>query len=243
MKKALIVWGGWDGHEPEQVAGIFAELLRGEQYEVEVSDTLDAFNDAEKLQALDLIVPVWTMGEITKQQVENVSLAVQKGTGLAGCHGGMCDSFRNNVDWQFMTGGNWVAHPGNDGVEYRVEIKSSSSPLVEGLQDFTVASEQYYLHVDPAVEVLATTRFPVVAGPHLLNKAVDMPVAWTKRWGYGRVYYNSLGHHADIVDMPQVKEMMRRGLLWAAEGKSLYAGSDMSFFTEGQGYTGMGDSQ
>ncbi|ACX66191.1 ThuA domain-containing protein [Paenibacillus sp. Y412MC10] len=243
MKKALIVWGGWDGHEPEQVAGIFAELLRSEQYEVEVSDTLDAFNDAEKLQALDLIVPVWTMGEISKQQVENVSLAVQKGTGLAGCHGGMCDSFRNNVDWQFMTGGNWVAHPGNDGVEYRVEIKSSSSPLVEGLQDFTVASEQYYLHVDPAVEVLATTRFPVAAGPHLLNKAVDMPVAWTKRWGYGRVYYNSLGHHADIVDMPQVKEMMRRGLLWAAEGKSLYAGSDMSFFTEGQGYTGMGDSQ
>lgn len=243
MKKALIVWGGWDGHEPEQVAGIFAELLRGEQYEVEVSDTLDAFNDAEKLQALDLIVPVWTMGEISKQQVENVSLAVQKGTGLAGCHGGMCDSFRNNVDWQFMTGGNWVAHPGNDGVEYRVEIKSSSSPLVEGLKDFTVASEQYYLHVDPAVEVLATTRFPVAVGPHLLNKAVDMPVAWTKRWGYGRVYYNSLGHHADIVDMPQVKEMMRRGLLWAAEGKSLYAGSDMSFFTEGQGYTGMGDSQ
>lgn len=191
MKKALIVWGGWDGHEPEQVAGIFAELLRAEQYEVEVSDTLDAFNDAEKLQALDLIVPVWTMGEISKEQVSNVSLAVQKGTGLAGCHGGMCDSFRNNVDWQFMTGGQWVAHPGNDGVKYQVEIKSSSSPLVEGMQDFTVVSEQYYLHVDPAVEVLATTRFPVVAGPHLLNKAVDMPVVWTKRWGYGRVYYNS----------------------------------------------------
>ena len=191
MKKALIVWGGWDGHEPEQVAGIFAELLRAEQYEVEVSDTLDAFNDAERLQALDLIVPVWTMGEISKEQVSNVSLAVQKGTGLAGCHGGMCDSFRNNVDWQFMTGGQWVAHPGNDGVKYQVEIKSSSSPLVEGMQDFTVVSEQYYLHVDPAVEVLATTRFPVVAGPHLLNKAVDMPVVWTKRWGYGRVYYNS----------------------------------------------------
>lgn len=243
MKKALIVWGGWDGHEPEQVAGIFAELLRAEQYEVEVSDTLDAFNDAERLQALDLIVPVWTMGEISKEQVSNVSLAVQKGTGLAGCHGGMCDSFRNNVDWQFMTGGQWVAHPGNDGVKYQVEIKSSSSPLVEGMQDFTVVSEQYYLHVDPAVEVLATTRFPVVAGPHLLNKAVDMPVVWTKRWGYGRVYYNSLGHHADIVDMPQVKEMMRRGLLWAAEGKTLYSGSDMSVFTEGQGYTGMGDSQ
>src|SRR5690625_6477291 len=80
------------------------------------------------------------------------------GVGLAGCHGGMCDSFRKNVDWQFMTGGNWVAHPGNDGVDYMVNIKHSSSPLLEGMQDFKVTSEQYYLHVDPAVEVLATTR-------------------------------------------------------------------------------------
>ncbi|GAB6931305.1 ThuA domain-containing protein [Paenibacillus sp. JCM 10914] len=243
MKKALIVWGGWDGHEPQQVAAIFEGLLQAAGFEVEVSDTLDAFNDGEKLKGLDLIVPVWTMGEISNEQVANVSAAVQAGTGLAGCHGGMCDSFRNNVDWQFMTGGQWVAHPGNDGVEYKVEIKSSSSPLVDNMQDFQVASEQYYLHVDPAVEVLATTRFPVTAGPHILNKAVDMPVVWTKRWGYGRVYYNALGHHADIVDMPEVKELMRRGLLWAAEGKTLYAGSDMNVFTEGQGYTGMGDSQ
>ncbi|MEK3734749.1 MULTISPECIES: ThuA domain-containing protein [Paenibacillus] len=243
MKKALIVWGGWDGHEPRQVADIFASLLREEQFEVEVSDTLDAFNDGEKLLGLDLIVPVWTMGEISQDQVNNVSNAVQRGTGLAGCHGGMCDAFRNNVDWQFMTGGQWVAHPGNDGVTYKVEIKQSSSPLVDGMEDFNVVSEQYYLHVDPAVEVLATTRFPVAPGPHMLNKSVDMPVVWTKRWGFGRVYYNSLGHHADIVDMPQVKELMRRGLLWAAEGKALAAGRDVSLFTHGEGYTGMGDSQ
>lgn len=243
MKKALIVWGGWDGHEPRQVAELFAGLLRQEQFEVEVSDTLDAFNDGEKLLGLDLIVPVWTMGEISQDQVNNVSNAVQRGTGLAGCHGGMCDAFRNNVDWQFMTGGQWVAHPGNDGVEYKVELKSSSSPLVDGMEDFRVVSEQYYLHVDPAVEVLATTRFPVVPGPHMTNKSVDMPVIWTKRWGFGRVYYNSLGHHADIVDMPQVKELMRRGMLWAAEGKSLAAGHDISLFTHGEGYTGMADSQ
>lgn len=111
------------------------------------------------------------------------------------------------------------------------------------MEDFNVVSEQYYLHVDPAVEVLATTRFPVAPGPHMLNKSVDMPVVWTKRWGFGRVYYNSLGHHADIVDMPQVKELMRRGLLWAAEGKALAAGRDVSLFTHGEGYTGMGDSQ
>ncbi|WP_282939901.1 ThuA domain-containing protein [Paenibacillus sp. RC67] len=238
MKKALIVQGGWKGHEPEEVSDIFRSVLEENGFEVEVSDTLDAFSDADKLLSLDLIVPVWTMGEITKDQVKNVSEAVQKGVGLAGCHGGMCDSFRTNVDWQFMTGGQWVAHPGNDGVEYVVNVKHSSSPLVEGIADFAVKSEQYYLHVDPAVEVLATTRFPVVEGPHSLNKAVDMPVVWTKRWGVGRVYYCSLGHHADIVDMPPVKELMRRGFVWAAEGKAAAQGAA----SNKSEYTGMGDS-
>ncbi|WP_213529508.1 ThuA domain-containing protein [Paenibacillus cisolokensis] len=239
-EKALIVWGGWDGHQPKEVADIFRGILIAEGFEVEVSDTLEAFSDVEKLKGLDLIVPVWTMGRIDQQLVNNVSEAVQSGVGLAGCHGGMCDAFRENVDWQFMTGGNWVAHPGGDGVEYVVEIRNSSSPLTAGLNDFTVRSEQYYLHVDPAVEVLATTRFPTAPGPHSTNKAVDMPVAWTKRWGAGRVYYNSLGHQANIVNMPPVKEMMRRGMLWCAEGKSAASSSG---YTQTAAYSGMGDNQ
>lgn len=243
MKRALIVWGGWNGHDPEQVADVFAGILRQEGFEVEISNTLEAFDDAEKLLGLDLIVPVWTMGEISQERVDNVSAAVQNGTGLAGCHGGMCDSFRTNVDWQFMTGGQWVAHPGNDGVEYTVEIKGSSSPLVGMIEDFSVSSEQYYLHVDPAVEVLATTRFPVAVGPHALNKAVDMPVIWTKRWGVGRVYYNSLGHQANIVEIPQVKELMRRGLLWAAEGKEIALSMERNAANTSPVYTGMADNQ
>lgn len=239
-KKALIVWGGWDGHEPEQVAGLFKGILEEEQFEVEVSDTLDSYADVEKLKTLDLIIPHWTMGEIEKQSVLNISEAVASGVGLAGCHGGMCDSFRNNVDWQFMTGGNWVAHPGNDGVEYMVNIKQSTSPILEGFDDFKVVSEQYYLHVDPAVEVLATTRFPIVDGPHAVNKAVDMPVVWTKRWGAGRVFYNALGHKANIVAMPEVTAIMRKGFLWAAAGKE---SADTAFRSSGKVYTGMGDSQ
>ncbi|MBS4219825.1 ThuA domain-containing protein [Bacillus sp. FJAT-49711] len=243
-KKALIVWGGWDGHQPEQVAQIFKGILEEENFNVEVSNSLDSYADTEKMKAFDLIVPHWTMGQIKNNYALNISEAIVSGVGLAGLHGGMCDSFRNNVDWQFMTGGNWVAHPGNDGIEYTVNIKHSSSPLLEGMSDFKVVSEQYYLHVDPAVEVLATTRFPVFEGPHSTNKAVDMPVVWTKRWGAGRVFYCSLGHQADIVAMPEVTEIMRRGFLWAAEGKTLYSelGAKLS---EGnvRSYTGMGDSQ
>jgi len=220
-KKALIVWGGWHGHEPEQVAGLFQRTLEKEQFSVEVSDTLEAFEDTDELKTLHLIVPIWTMGEITREQTTAVSEAIADGTGLAGCHGGLCDAFRTDVQWQFMTGGNWVAHPGGDGVEYVVNIKNSSSPLVDGLQAFKVKSEQYYLHVDPAIEVLATTRFPTVTWYHSSNGAVDVPVVWTKRWGVGRVFYNSLGHHADVFDIPEALEMMRRGFLWAAEGKDI----------------------
>ena len=214
-RKALIVWGGWDGHQPREVAEIFRRLLAKEKFDVEMSDTLDAFAGAD-LSGLSLIVPVWTMGKITNEQVKPVLEAVQKGVGIAGCHGGMCDSFRENTEWQFMTGGHWVAHPGNDGTKYRVKMGPQKSSITEGMSDFDVSSEQYYMHVDPAVKVLATTRFPVADGPHAGNGPVEMPVVWTKMFGEGRVFYNSLGHHADIVEMPPVLELMRRGFLWAA---------------------------
>lgn len=228
MKQALIVQGGWDGHEPRQISERFRDMLENEGFWVEVSDTLDAFLDTEKLNRLDLIVPVWTMGSITNEQCTAVCKAVgEHGVGLAGCHGGMCDAFRQNTEWQFMTGGQWVSHPGGDGVRYRVNIRHGSSPLMDGISDFEVATEQYYVHVDPANDVLATTRYPVVNYYHAANGTVDVPVAWTRRWGHGRVFYNSLGHHNDVFDCPEAAEMMRRGMLWAAEGKNVFEKSGL----------------
>lgn len=217
-KKALIVYGGWDGHEPKQLSELFFNILTNEGFEVELSDTLDSFKDENKLINLNLIIPIWTMGEITKEQLDPVLKAVASGVGIAGCHGGMCDAFRNSVEWQFMTGSQWVAHPGNDGIEYEVNIvKSSSSPITNDIPDFKVKSEQYYIHVDPAVNVLATTTFPVAEGPHSTNGKVVVPVVYTKTWGTGKVFYNSLGHHADIFNIPEAKELMRKGFLWAAK--------------------------
>jgi len=206
MKKALIVQGGWEGHEPRGVAEILAQALRENGFQVEASDTLDAFKDQEKLKKLDLIVPIWTMGTIEPDQLNPLLEAVRKGTGIAGVHGGMADAFRDQPEYQYMVGGQWVAHPGGDEVTYEVNITDVPSPITEGIKDFTVTSEHYYMHMDPGNTVLATTRFGDVM----------MPVAWTKMYGKGRVFYCSLGHSASIVRQPEVLTMVIRGMIWAA---------------------------
>jgi type 1 glutamine amidotransferase len=219
-KSALIVWGGWDGHEPDKVAHFFEDLLTKEGFQVDVQNTLDAFCDAERLAGLSLIIPVYTMSTITAEQRDPVLAAVKDhGVGIAGCHGGMCDAFRVDTEWQFMTGSQWVAHPGNDGVRYKIKIdRSNPHEITDGIADFEVVSEQYYLHVDPGNNVLAYTDFPTegVDGPHVLNPC-RMPQVYTKRYGNGRVYYNALGHHCDVLEAPEPRELMRRGFLWAAK--------------------------
>jgi len=222
QKKAWIIQGGWDGHEPKLVAKRFAGILEKNGYVCEIKDNVECMEDEAALMELDLIVADWTMGTLSREIVKVVSRAIGAGVGIAGCHGGMCDSFRDNTEWQFITGGQWVSHPGGDGTDYVVNINKGSSPIVEGLEDFPVSSEHYYLHIDPAVEVLATTRFPSpsVNYYHISNKPVDMPVVWTKFWGNGRVFYCSLGHHDDVFDKsPSAQILMERGMLWAGEGR------------------------
>lgn len=214
MKKALIVWGGWDGHEPKQCAGVFSPILEKEGYEVEVSDSMDPYTDEQKMHSLSLIVPIWTMGSITGEQERGLLEAVKGGVGLAGWHGGMCDAFRNNTEYQWMTGGQWVAHP--DGiVKYIVNITNHGDPITKGLNDFQMESEQYYLHVDPSNEVLATTTFSGTNHPWVAGCV--MPVAWKRKYGEGRVFYCSLGHVAKDFDVPEAREIVRRGMLWASK--------------------------
>jgi len=213
MKKALFVWGGWDGHEPRQSVEVFVPILQAEGYQVEVSDTLDSFADSEKMRSLDLVVPCWTMGAITPEQERGLLDAIYNGTGIAGWHGGMCDAFRGNTNYQWMTGGQWVAHPGNIRA-YTVNITKPDDPVMSGISDFQMNSEQYYLHVDPSNEVLATTTFDGTDAPWIAGCV--MPVVWKRTWGRGRVFYSSLGHVAKDFDVYEAREIMRRGLLWAS---------------------------
>jgi len=212
-KKVLIVWGGWDGHEPKQCVDIFAPWLKGLGFEVEIANTLDAYNDGAKLRGLDLIIQIFTMATISGAQEKNLEEAVKSGVSLAGWHGGMADSFRNNTEYEFMVGGAWAAHPGGV-IDYDVDIINREDPITKGLTRFHMKSEQYYMLGDPNVEVLATTTFPATYAAWI--KGAVMPVVWKKLYGRGRIFYTSLGHVSADFKVPQALEIVKRGILWAA---------------------------
>ena len=212
QKLALVVWGGWEGHEPEACAGMVAGMLRTAGFAVTVEHGTRAFADPA-LRELDLIVPICTMMTIEKAELDNLCGAVEGGVGLGGYHGGMGDAFRAAPRYQFMCGGQWVAHPG-DIIDYRVVVTRRDDPVMAGIKDFDYRSEQYYMHVDPAIEVLATTTFSGAHAPW--TRGVVMPVVWKTRYGQGRVFYSSLGHVAAEFAVPEMRTILERGLLWAA---------------------------
>lgn len=213
MKRALIVQGGLPLHKPREVAEIFGGWLREREFEVNIVDDFECFRDQARMNATDLVVLNWHLGDlnwklgwIEPEQVTGLTSAVRAGTGIAGIHAGLGDAFRNEVEFQYMIGGQWVAHPGDDGVSYRVEIVDRDGPITRDIDDFMIASEQYFMHVDPSIHVLAVTRFGQTA----------MPIAWTKTYEQGRVFYCSLGHTPEIVCRAPVAKMVARGFEWAA---------------------------
>ena len=212
MREAMIVWGGWSGHEPDQGAKIVSDMLAGHGFKVRVETSTKAFADPA-ITDLSLIVPIITMAKIEKDELANLTRVVREGVGLAGFHGGMGDAFREAVDYQFMTGGQWVAHPGNV-IDFRVNIVKPDDPVTKGMGDFDYHSEQYYMHVDPSNEVLATTTFTGEHAPWI--EGVVMPVVWKRRHGQGRVFYSALGHIAKEFEVPQMRTILERGMLWAA---------------------------
>jgi len=212
-KKILYVYGGWAGHQPKECSDIFIPWLKSAGAEVFVYENLSCYKDSVLMQKVDLIIQSWTQGDITQEEEKGLLEAVKRGVGIAGWHGGIGDSFRTSVEFQFMVGGQWVAHPGGV-IPYQVNITDKEDPVTRGLKDFKMVTEQYYMLVDPNVKVLATTTF---SGEHAFwIKGAVMPVVWKKMYGKGRVFYSSLGHVAKDFDVPEALEIMKRGICWAA---------------------------
>src|SRR6218665_3783449 len=215
MRSALIVWGGWQGHDPEECAAIYRRWLHEDGFSVRVERNPEVFLEPD-IKDLSLIVPCTTMDKISREAANNLAAAIEGGVGMGGHHGTMGDSFHDSPVYQFITGGQRVAHPGNI-IDYTVDVTRPDDPIMAGIKSFPYTSEQYYMHVDPANEVLATTTF---TGDHAswIN-GVTMPVVWKKMFGKGRVFYSSLGHRAAEFENPNMATILRRGINWAARSE------------------------
>ncbi|HUF07850.1 MAG TPA: ThuA domain-containing protein [Rhodothermales bacterium] len=206
---ALLLYGGWKGHSPTDMADFAAEHLLGGFDTVRSSD-LDSLNP-ETLSEVDLLLPIWTFGKLTRKQETALLDAVAGGMGMMALHGN-ASSFLDSRPHKFMLGGQFVGHPGGNEITYAVTFLGND-PLVEGLDDITITSEQYYLLIDPAVKVLATT---IVDGGDLeWLRGVQMPVAWKRTWGNGRVFYCALGHSVDVLENASVSALLKRAVRWA----------------------------
>lgn len=212
-KKALVLWGGWEGHKPFEMAKLISASLDENGWEVTLQEGASAFDDAESLKTYQLICPNITMGKLTEDQQRNLCNAVKEGSGLGGFHGGAGDAFRGSLEYEWMLGGHFVSHPHVG--KYEVRKRAISSAITEPLPErFEYESEQYYMLCDPAIQVLAETRYR--------HESIDttMPVVWIRTWGRGRVFYSALGHKPEEFEQwPFVWDMTVRGLLWA--GKAL----------------------
>ncbi|MFH1745912.1 MAG: ThuA domain-containing protein [Planctomycetota bacterium] len=209
MRKALFVWGGWEGHTPRECVDLLAPRLTSHGFDVEIVNTLAVYDDVERLRAQDLIVPAWTMGQLSPEGERALCSAVAAGVGLAGWHAGLCDAFRTNTDFQHMVGGQFAAHPGGVLPSWSVRVVDPGHEITRGIPDFTMRdTERYYLHTDPGNHVLAVS--------HIEDGGFDMPVAWTRNWGAGRVAYVSIGHTFKDFDVPEALTLVERSMLWAA---------------------------
>ena len=210
-KNVLVVWGGWDGHKPEKFANIIEDWLKIQNINYEIAEGVEVYDDLNYLLKYDLIIQSVTMGELDGKQEENLTKAVRSGVGIAGTHGGLGDSFRNNTSYQFMIGGQFVSHPGNK-VKFEVEILKDE--LTIGVNNFEVETEQYYMHVDPNIDIIAQSRF--TNHPHSWIENVIMPVAWKKKYGNGKIFYISLGHDPnEFLKYEEAMTLLTRGFIWA----------------------------
>lgn len=209
-QKVLLVYGGWDGHQPKVYAQKINEWLQKEGAIVTMSDSLGVYTQEKIMDNTDIIIQHWTMGKITEKQSKALIKAVKGGVNIGGCHGGLGDSFRGNVEYQDMIGGQFLKHPGAI-IDFEINVKDPNNPITKGLTKFTVKqTEQYYMLVDPRVNVLATTTFSDKYEKWI--NGVVMPSAWTTNYGKGKVFFTAIGHNPTDLDAPEVWQIYSNGI-------------------------------
>jgi len=229
-RQALIVRGGWEGHAPVEATDLFRPFLVEQGFDVRVEDSPAVYADADVMAGVDVIVQCMTMSSIERDQLDGLRTAIEAGTGMAGWHGGIADSYRNSSDYLHLIGGQFACHPGkhpseqgepgdpsNNYLPYRIEIRPEHSdhPIVAGLDDFDLLTEQYWVLADGYIDVLATTT--LAARPwDPWHRPVTSPAIWTREWGKGRIFVATPGHSVDVLQNATVRTIIERGILWAS---------------------------
>jgi len=227
-RRALVVRGGWDGHHPIAATEMFVPFLRQNGFDVDVEESNEVYADVERMPGVDLIVQAVTMSSISDDALRGLRAAVEAGTGLAGWHGGIADSYRNSSDYLQLVGGQFATHPGrrpderpgderDNYLDYTVEISElgRTHEITAGIEDFTLHTEQYWVLHDDLIDVLATTTHPTQEY-HPWHRPIVSPAVWTRLWGAGRVFVATPGHAPEVLADPNVRNIVERGLLWAA---------------------------
>ncbi|MEV6494331.1 ThuA domain-containing protein [Actinoplanes sp. NPDC051633] len=227
MRQALVVRGGWDGHQPVEATDLFLPFLKDHDFEVRVTDSPSVYADPAVMGGVDLILQCMTMSTITAEEVAGLVAAVEAGTGLAGWHGGICDAYRASADYLQLVGGQFAAHasryaPGersgeqaDNYVPHRIEITAGDHEITRGIADFELETEQYWVLTDDYNEVLATTT-TATRSWGAWQRPVTCPAVWTRQWGAGRVFVATPGHRVEVLQDLNVRTIVERGLLWAA---------------------------
>jgi len=228
QKKALVVRGGWDGHQPVEATQMFIPHLEANGFEVIVHEGASIYADAATMAATDLIVQCNTMTTIGKDEIAGLRTAVEAGTGLAGWHGGIADSYRDCADYLQLIGGQFAHHPGvhpseatgeqsDNYLPYRIDVlpEAADHPIMRGIDSFDVVTEQYWVLSDDYIDTLATTTLPAREWDPW-NRPITSPAVWTRQWGDGRIFVSTAGHNVSVLENTTVRTIIERGLLWAS---------------------------
>lgn len=232
-RRALVVRGGWDGHQPVEATDMFLPFLREHGFEVRVEGSPAVYAEADYMAGVDLIVQCMTMSTIEREQFEGLRAAVENGTGLTGWHGGIADSYRAESDYLTLIGGQFGCHPGkhpdertgeqsDNYVPYTVNLlpEASEHPITRGIEDFDLVTEQYWVLADSYIDVLATTT-QKVRDWDPWRREITSPALWTRLWGKGRIFVTTPGHRVEVLEDENVRTIVERGLLWAARGSEM----------------------
>jgi type 1 glutamine amidotransferase len=227
-RHALVVRGGWEGHQPVAATERFIPFLTDNGFDVRIEESTAVYADAQAMAETDLIVQSVTMSSIERDELAGLRDAIEAGTGFTGWHGGIADSFRASSDYLQLVGGQFATHPAVGPGETRLEGEENfrdytvnitdlgrTHPVTAGLDDFELHTEQYWVLVDELNDVLATTTRPAEDWQPW-HRPHTSPAVWTREWGRGRIVVTTPGHSLDVLDNPSVRTIIERGMLWAA---------------------------